>query len=100
MNYIEGTITVKNCTFNPECTTSTAAAIEVSPSSSTTVTINAENNTFNATAATPHTYDAAAGETEVDTVKVHGTPANVKFIFSYDNATVTEINTVKTGIAK
>jgi hypothetical protein len=63
------------------------------------VTIIAENNTINAVAATPHTFDATAGETEVDNIKVFGTPANIKFISSDDNTTVTETNTVKTGIA-
>jgi predicted ribosomally synthesized peptide with SipW-like signal peptide len=99
MNYVKGTITVKNCTFNLECTSGSASAICVSPSSSTSVTIVAEDNTINAVAATPHTYDPAAGETEVDNVKVYGTPSNVKFISSYANTTVTETNTVKTGIA-
>ena len=99
MNYIEGTITVKNCTFNLECTSSSAAAICVSPSNSTAVTIIAENNTINAVAATPYTHDAAAGETAVDNIKVYGTPANIKFISSYENTTITEKNTVKTGIA-
>ena len=98
INYIEGTITVKDCTFNLECTSSSAAAICVSPSNSTAVTIIADNNTINAVAATPHTFDATAGETEVDNIKVYGTPANIKFISSYDNTTVTETNTVKTGI--
>ena len=99
MNYIEGTITVKNCTFNLTCTSSSASAIGVSPSSSTTVTINAENNTINATAATAHTYDPAAGETEVDNIKVFGTPNNIQFISAYANTTVNETNTTKTGIA-
>ena len=33
-------------------------------------------------------------------VKVNGTPANIKFISAYENATVTETGTVKSGIAK
>ena len=85
---------MKNCTFNLECTSSTASAISVSPSSSTTVTINAENNTINATAATP----TDSSVTGVDVVKVNGTPQNIKFISSYSNTTVTETGTVKTGI--
>lgn len=95
MNYMKGTITVKNCTFNLECTSASASAIAVSPSSSTEVTIVAENNTINATAA------IASGESgTVEQVKVHGTPANIKFISAYENTTITEINTVKTGIAQ
>ncbi|MBR2424405.1 MAG: hypothetical protein IKB18_04460 [Tidjanibacter sp.] len=98
-NYIKGTITVKGCTFNLECTSSSASAIAVSPSSSTSVTVNAENNTFNAVAATPYTYDASKGETEKDSVKVNGTPNNVRFIYVYGNTTVTETGTTKSGIA-
>ena len=95
MNYMKGTITVKNCTFNLECTSASASAIAVSPSPSTEVTIVAENNTINATAA------IASGESgTVEQVKVLGTPANIKFISAYDNTTVTETNTTKTGIAK
>ena len=98
-NYVKGTLNVINCTFNLECTSSTASAISVSPSSSTSIVINANNNTMNATAATPYTYDESKGETEVDNVKVNGTPANIKFISSYDNCTVNESNTTVTGIA-
>ena len=94
-NYMKGTITVKNCTFNLECTSASASAIAVSPSSSTEVTIVAENNTINATAA------VASGENgTVEQIKVHGTPANIKFISAYGNTTVTETNTTKTGIAQ
>lgn len=98
-NYIKGTITVKGCTFNLECTSSTASAIAVSSSTSTSVTLTAENNTFNAVAATPYTYDASKGETEVYNVKVNGTPNNVRFIYVYGNTTVNETNTTKSGIA-
>ncbi len=98
-NYVKGTINVIGCTFNLEATSSTASAISVSSSTSTSITLNAENNTINATAATPYTYDAARGETEEDNIKVNGTPANIKFISAYENTTVTEINTTKTGIA-
>jgi len=98
-NYVKGTIKVVGCTFNLECTTSSASAIEVTNNPSTAVTVTAENNKINATAATPHTYDPAAGETEVDNVKVFGTPANIKFISADSNTTVNETNTTKTGIA-
>lgn len=100
-NYVEGTIKVTGCTFNLECTSSTASAISISSSSSTIVDVTATNNTFNAVAATPYTYDASKGETEENNVKVNGTPANVKFI-SYlgTTSTVTETGTTKTGIAQ
>ncbi len=77
------------------CTSGTASAISVSPSSSTSVVITAENNTINAVAATA---SGVAGT--VEQVKVYGTPAKIKFI-SYDNnnTTVTETGTTKTGIA-
>ena len=99
-NYVTGTIEVKDCTFNLECTSGTASAISVSPSSSTSVVLTATNNTLNAVAATPYTYDASKGETEAHNVKVNGTPANIKFISAYANTTVTETGTVKSGIAK
>ena len=67
-----------------------------SPSSSTAVTIIAENNTLNATAATP----TDSSVTGVDVIKVLGTPQNIKFISAYDNCTVTEVNTSKSGIAR
>ena len=98
-NYVTGTITVKNCEFNLSCTSSTASAISISPSSSTSVTLVAENNKFNATAATPYTYNPDLGETAVDTVKVNGTPSNIKFVSAYSNSTVTVTGTVSTGIA-
>jgi hypothetical protein len=63
------------------------------------VTLIAENNTINAVAATPYTYDAAAGETEANNVKVNGTPANIKFVSAYENTTATVTGTVATGIA-
>ena len=83
------------CTFNLECTSSTASAISVSPSSSTSVTVNAEGNTINATVATP----TDSSVTGVDVVKVNGTPNSIKFISAYANTTVNEAGTVKTGIA-
>ena len=98
-NYVEGSIELKNCTFNLECTSSTASAVSVSPSSSTKVKITATGNTLNAVAATPYTYDASKGENETYNVKVNGTPANIKFISCYENCTVFETGTVKTGIA-
>lgn len=98
-NYVKGTIKVVGCTFNLTCTSSSASAISVSPSSSTTVTVTAENNTINAVAATPYTHNSAAGETDVDDIKVSGTPANIKFISAYANTTVNETNTTKIGIA-
>ncbi len=94
-NYVKGEIKVVGCTFNLECTSSTASAISVSSSSSTEVTVIAENNTINATAATP----TDSSVTGVDVVKVNGTPANIKFISAYANCTITETGTVKTGIA-
>lgn len=94
-NYVKGTINVIGCTFNIEATSSTASAISVSPSSSTTVTVNAKDNTFNVVAATP----TDSSVTGVDVIKVNGTPANVKFISAYENTTVNEENTTKTGIA-
>lgn len=100
-NYVTGTLTVKGCTFNLECTSSTASAISVNSSSSTAITVVAENNTINAKAATPYTYDAEKGETEVDTIKVNGTPANIKLIsIGGTTSTATEVGTVKTGIAQ
>ena len=60
------------------------------------MTLNAENNTINATAATP-TDSTVTG---VDVVKVNGTPANIKFVSASENSIVTETNTTKTGIAK
>lgn len=99
-NYVKGTIKMTGCTFNLTCTSSTASAISVSSSSSTSVTVTAENNTFNAVAATPYTYDASKGETEVHNIKVNGTPANIKFIsISGSTSTATESGTIKTGIA-
>ena len=94
-NYVKGTINVIGCTFNIEATSSTASAISVSPSSSTTVTVNAKDNTFNVVVATP----TDSSVTGVDVIKVNGTPANVKFISAYENTTVNEENTTKTGIA-
>ncbi len=94
-NYVKGTINVIGCTFNIEATSSTASAISVSSSSSTTVTVNAKDNTFNVVAATP----TDSSVTGVDVIKVNGTPANVKFISAYENTTVNEENTTKTGIA-
>ena len=100
VNYIKGTIKVVNCTFNLECTSSSASAISVSSSSSTIVTLTAENNTLNAVAATPYTYDPAKGETEVHNVKVLGTPKNIKLISTYGGpSTIIETGTVKSGIA-
>jgi len=99
-NYVEGTIKVIGCTFNLVCTSSTASAISVSSSSSTAVTVTAENNVFNAVAATPYTFDETKGETEEYNVKVNGTPANIKFIsIGGTTSTATETNTTKTGIA-
>ncbi|MBR6760178.1 MAG: hypothetical protein IKM03_07365 [Alistipes sp.] len=99
-NYVEGTIKMTDCTFNLTCTSSTASAVSVSSSSSTSVTVTATNNTINAVAATPYTFDASKGETEVHNVKVNGTPANIKFISYYANTTVNETGTTKTGIAQ
>lgn len=94
-NFIKGTITVKGCTFDLTCTSSSASAIGVTNNSSTSVIVVAENNTFNAVAATP---SGAAGT--VEQVKVYGTPNNVKFISADDvNTTVTETGTTKSGIA-
>ena len=95
-NYVTGTINVKNCTFNLKCTSSTASAISISPSTSTNVTVNAENNTINATAATP----TDSSVTGVDVIKVNGTPAGIKFISAYANSTINESDTTKTGIAQ
>lgn len=99
-NYVKGTLTLTGCVFNLECTSSTASAVSVSPSTSTSVVVNATDNTLNAVAATPYTYDPSKGETEVHTVKVNGTPKDIKFISAYANTTVNETGTVKTGIAK
>ena len=98
-NYVEGTITMTGCTFNLECTSSTASAISISSSSSTEVTLVAEGNTLNATAATPYTYDASQGETEVHNVKVNGTPKDIKFVSAYSNTTLNVTGTTVTGIA-
>lgn len=100
MNYVKGTIKLTNCTFNLECTSSFASAVSVSSSTSTAVTVTAKNNTLNATAATPYTYDASKGETEVHNIKVFGTPNNIKLI-SMDSttSTATETGTKKSGIA-
>ena len=100
-NYVKGTIKMTGCTFNLTCTSSTASAISVSPSNSTSVIVTAENNTLNAFAATPYTYDAGKGETEVHNVKVNGTPKNIKFIsISGTASSATETGTIKTGIAQ
>ena len=99
-NYVEGTILVKDCTFNLECTSGSASAVSISSSSSTVVTLTAENNTLNAEVAVPYTYDPSKGETEENTVKVNGTPTNINLV-SY-KGTVSTINvtgTVVSGIA-
>ena len=93
-NYVKGKVTVTGCTFNLECTSSSASAISVSPSSSTVIELIASNNTINATAATASGVDGT-----VEQVKVNGTPAEIEFISSATNCTVTETDTVKTGIA-
>ena len=80
-NFVKGTIKMTGCTFNLECTSSSASAIYITPNSNTNVTVTAENNTINAVAAT----------TGVD---------NIKFIRSYSNTTVNETGTVKKGIAQ
>lgn len=99
-NYVKGSIKLTNCTFNLECTSSTASAVSISPSTSTVVTVTAENNTINAVAATPYTYDASKGETEEYNIKVNGAPANIKFIsISGTTSSATETGTIKTGIA-
>ncbi|MBR2377324.1 MAG: hypothetical protein IKA85_06130 [Clostridia bacterium] len=99
-NYVKGTLNVKGCTFNITATSSSASAISVSSSSSTEITVNAENNTINAVAATPYTFDATKGETEVHNVKVNGKPKNIKFISYLGTvSTINEVNTTKTGIA-
>lgn len=96
MNYVKGTIKVVGCTFNLECTSSLASAIDVTNNPSTAVTVTAENNTINAVAATP----TDSSVTGVDVVKVNGTPANIKFIsISGTTSSATETGTVKTGIA-
>jgi ApbE superfamily uncharacterized protein (UPF0280 family) len=96
----KGTLKVTGCTFNLTCTSSSASAISVSNNPSTAVTVIAENNTINAVAATPYTYDESKGETDVNNVKVNGTPANIKFIsIGGTTSTATETNTIKTGIA-
>lgn len=79
-NFVTGTIKMTGCTFNLDCTDTSASAIFISHVSSTNVTVTAENNTINAVAAT----------TGVD---------NIRFIYSYENTTVNETGTVKTGIA-
>lgn len=94
-NYVKGTIKVVDCEFNLECTSSTASAIYVNSSTSTIVTVTAENNTFNATAATPSGEDGT-----VEQVKVNGTPKDVKFISSLGTvSTIIETGTIKSGIA-
>jgi hypothetical protein len=80
-NFVHGTIKMTGCTFNLKCTSSSASAIDITFNPTTSVTVTAENNTINAVAAT----------TGVD---------NIKFIRSYDNTTVYETGTVKTGIAQ
>lgn len=96
-NYVTGKLTVTGCTFNLECTSSTASAISISSSTSTTMTVIAKNNTINAVAATA----TGADVTGVDVVKVNGTPANIKLISCLGtSSTVTETGTIKTGIAK
>ena len=79
-NFVTGTIKMTGCTFNLDCTDTSASAIFISHVSSTNVTVTAENNTINAVAATTGV-------------------ANIKFIYSYENTTVNETGTVKTGIA-
>ncbi|MBP3290464.1 MAG: hypothetical protein J6L75_05785 [Alistipes sp.] len=100
MNYMDGTITVKDCIFNLTCTSSSATAVAVNMASSA-VQITATNNTLNAVAATPYTFDASKGETEVDNIKVFGTPKNIKLIYINGTASsATETGTTKTGIAQ
>ena len=99
-NYVKGSIKVTNCTFNLTCTSNTASAISVSSSSSTAVTVTAVNNTLNAVAATPYTFDPSKGETEVHNIKVNGTVNTAKFIsISGTTSSATETGTTKTGIA-
>ena len=95
-NYVNGTIKVTGCTFNLECTSSTASAISVSPSTSTAVTVIADNNTLNATVATP----TDSSVTGVDVVKVNGTPKDIKLIsIGGTTSTATITNTTVSGIA-
>lgn len=94
-NYLEGSITVKDCTFNY---TATASASAVSTSNST-VTINFEGtNAVVGTAATAYTHNSAIGEDETYDIKIM-TPS-VKVISVGSSTTVNGLDTVTvSGIA-
>ena len=100
-NYLTGNITIENNTFNFECTKSYVVALKVSNSSSTTVTVNASNNKFNANKATAYTYDSTKGETTVDSINVNSTVKNCCFFdFRYLHgkySTVNESGTILSG---
>ena len=100
-NYVKGSIEVTDCTFNLECTSSTASAISVSSSSSTIVKVIAEDNVINAIAAKNYTFDASKGEDSTYNIKVNGNPTNIKLVSMSGSTTSssTEEGTIKTGIA-
>ena len=105
--YPSGTINIENCTFNLTCTTSNIKTIEIRNSKTNAITLIATNNTLNAVAATAYTYNSALGETVVDTIKVDGTPRNIRFAAyngnvnypEYNNTTATITGLTVTGIA-
>ena len=90
--YVSGTITIKNCTFTMEATSSSAAAIEARNS----VTVNFEGaNTVNITSAT-----AVSSENPKEVVKLFSNPVTSAKVVSGSNVTVNGIDTVTvSGIA-
>ena len=94
-NYLDGSIKVKDCTFNY---TATASASAVSTSSST-VTIAVEGtNAVNGTAATAYTHNPEIGEDNTYDIKIMN--PSVKVISVGSNTTVSGLDTVTvSGIA-
>ncbi len=101
-NYFSGVVNIENCTFNYQGVSGNKAALSVSNSSNTTVTVNATNNKLHAVAATPYTYDPEKGETQVDTIKLDYYGAKNYCFFDYrylsgGYSTVNESGTVISG---
>ena len=94
-NYLDGTITVKDCAFNYTATASASAV----GTQSATVTINFEGtNTVYGEAATAYTYNPENGEDETYNIKVM-TPS-VKAVSVGSHTTVNGLDTVVvSGIA-
>ena len=91
-NFVNGTINVKNTTFNVTATSS-MAAISISPNSSTNIDLNLENVTLNVTLAEAYTHDASKGETAADDVKINNPSAKL-----YSVGANTTVNNVGAAI--